>query len=82
MDNTFIRNLLPAKSMYYGYKETNIILYETLNYEAKQELNKQAISSFQIETWPCYVNEGFYLMKIISLMISAKGKQRMVSLIS
>ncbi len=55
MDNTFIRNLLPAKSIYYGYKETNIILYETLNYEAKQELNKQAISSFQIETWPCYM---------------------------
>lgn len=32
----FIRNLLPAKSIYYGYEETNIILYETLNYEAKR----------------------------------------------
>lgn len=45
----FIKNLLPAQSIHYGYEETNIILYGTLNYEAKQELNKQAISSFQIE---------------------------------
>lgn len=70
----FIRNLLSSKSIHYDYEEINIILYETLNYEAKQESNKQAISSFQIEIqprWPCYMNEGFNFMKIISLTISA-----------
>jgi len=47
-----------AKSIHYSYEEINS-LCETLNYKAKQESNKQAISSFQIEIqpgWPCYVN--------------------------